>query len=274
MMLIRSGFVLLLSLIPMLLNAADTGADARSSAASDRKPSAVNFSARYKSLSTERAYQLQKAYVRNRVAHGVTMVGFKSGMTSEQTQKHFGVSTPITGVLIEPPLQGSNIVVPLAQAHALKVEQELAFRVSKVISNKVDTVEELKTYFDAIAPAIELPDLNFIGSDFTVLDIIANNAMVHKLIIGQWRKPNRNLDNIATSLYCDDKLVINQTSSKVLEGQWSTLLWMVNHVIAQGYTIRPGQILLTGAINGMHEAKACHYTADFGPLGIIRFVVR
>lgn len=273
MILIRSSLLLLLALMPVWSLATESSAN-RAPILTDRKPTAVNFSARYKSLSTERAYQLQKAFVRNRVAHGVTMVGFKAGMTTPETQAIFGINSPITGVLIEPPLQGSNIILSLDQAHDLRVEQEIAFRVSEVISSKVDDVESLKDYFDAIAPAVELPDLNFIASEFNGLDVIANNAMAYKLIIGQWRESSRDLDTVPTTLYCDERLLINQSSSKVLEGQWDALLWMVNHVISQGYTIQPGHILLTGAINGMHKATACHYTADFGALGVIRFIVR
>lgn len=271
---IQKGLLLLSLLLPLATQAVEKAdVSLQLPAGNDKKAAAVTFSARYKSLSIERAYQLQKAYVRNRVSHGVKMVGFKAGLTTQAAQQKFALNVPITGVLIEPPLQGDNITLELSDAHTLLVEQELAFRIAVPVTHKIKSVEQLKTHIDAVAPAIELPDMNFVAAEFTGLDIIANNAMVHKLILGQWAAADQDIEHIDVSLYCDDQLIASGVTGSLQNGQWKMLLWMVNHLLEQGYMLQPGQVLLTGATAGMHSAAACHYTADFAALGQIRFRV-
>ena len=44
-------------------------------------------------------------------------------------------------------------------------------------------------------------------------------------------------------------------------------------MLARGYTLEAGQILMTGSIGGMVPAQPGTYTATFGPLGEITFEI-
>jgi 2-keto-4-pentenoate hydratase len=46
--------------------------------------------------------------------------------------------------------------------------------------------------------------------------------------------------------------------------QWEALRWLVNTVLAEGYAIEPGQLLMTGALGGAHPASPGRYRAEFG----------
>jgi len=48
----------------------------------------------------------------------------------------------------------------------------------------------------------------------------------------------------------------------------------VNAVVADGYVLRPGQVLLTGAVGGMVPAEPGEYVADCGALGRLQFTLR
>lgn len=264
--------LLSLLLLPVMAYA-DEPADAHAQARAERR-AAVAFSKRYKKLGLERAYQLQKAYVRNQLTHDVRVVGFKAGLTSAGAPAKAGLNAPITGVLLEPAVDADRAVIRLADAWGLLLEAEMAFRVSTLISQPLD-INQLKQHVDAVAPAIELPDLSFEDTGFNGLDIIANNAMAYLFVLGDWQPLQQfgDVDDVSVRLQCADELVAEGESAGVYGGQWKALLWMVNQLVQQGYTIQPGQVLLTGAMTPMIKASACAYQADFGRLGRIRLVV-
>jgi 2-keto-4-pentenoate hydratase len=45
------------------------------------------------------------------------------------------------------------------------------------------------------------------------------------------------------------------------------LVWLVNTVLAQGYTLAAGHVLMTGSIGNMHPGAPGDYRAAFGTLG-------
>jgi 2-keto-4-pentenoate hydratase len=53
----------------------------------------------------------------------------------------------------------------------------------------------------------------------------------------------------------------------VMQGQLKALVWLVNTVLAQGYTLAAGHVLMTGSIGNMHPGAAGDYRAAFGTLG-------
>ena len=52
-----------------------------------------------------------------------------------------------------------------------------------------------------------------------------------------------------------------------MQGQLKALVWLVNTVLAQGYTLAAGHVLMTGSIGNMHPGAAGDYRAAFGTLG-------
>lgn len=239
-----------------------------------KKQSAVVFSKKIKNLDVKKAYHLQKAFVKNSVAKNVVIVGFKAGLTSEDAYSKQGLSEPISGVLLQKPLTGSKGVVSRGDTVNLMLEQEFAFQMSARISKKL-TEDELMSYVESVAPVIEIPDANFLSNDFTGLDIIANNALAYKLMIGDWQKLQsfKKLDAQQLSLSCDGKVLTQGKGSNALGSQSAALLWLINHMIDQGYEIQKGQVLLTGNLIKMTPAKPCVYLASYGDLGNLELLV-
>jgi 2-keto-4-pentenoate hydratase len=239
-----------------------------------KKQSAVVFSKKIKNLDVKKAYHLQKAFVKNSVAKGVVIVGFKAGLTSVDAYTDQSLSEPISGVLLQKPMRGDKAVISKEDALNLMLEQEVAYQISAPITKKL-TADVLGKYVGAIAPAIEIPDANFAHNDFNGKDIIANNALAYKVMIGEWQKPQsfKNLDALQLSLSCDGKILTQGKGSNALGGQSEALLWLINHIIEQGYQIQKGQVLLTGNLVKMIPAKPCVYQASFGALGNLELLV-
>ncbi len=58
------------------------------------------------------------------------------------------------------------------------------------------------------------------------------------------------------------------------DGALAAALELVNAAVAAGYELRPGQVLLSGAVGAMMPAEPGDYVADYGALGTLRFTVR
>lgn len=245
-------YSLLLSLLGLLWSAVAT--------ADDNAYGAIVFSKSYKGLNVAKAYQLQKAYVRNQASYGNAMVGFKAELNHSSKQKEYGLQAPITGIVMRSAVIDSGSQLSPAKNSQLMVKLGLSFKTAMAIRKPVASVDLLRPYFNKVALTLELPDFNF-NKEFNGLDVIANNAMANKIVLGEWQAIPKSVDAISYHLLCDEEVLLAAEHSKIGEGQWQTLLWMVNHLLDQGYTIRADQLLFTGGLGGMIEAQSCHYHA-------------
>lgn len=231
------------------------------------------FSPRFH-LTEAKSYRFQRAYVDNATSKGKVIQGYKAGITSEAAQQRFAIEKPITGVLLKTPkLADQTPVFKLAQSYQLFIELELAFQLKQDINEKLSSVDELKPAILAVAAAVELPDMSFPESNFNGFDIIANNALAYEAVIGPWHKDLSQINQQQVALYCGDEKLHEGVSSNALGDQWQALLWMVNHLQEQGFSLKAGQILLTGNLIELTQAKPCQYRGEFGDYGTINFGV-
>lgn len=236
--------------------------------------SAIVFSKNYKGLNVDKAYQLQKAFVRNQASYGNIMIGFKAELNTKEKQEEFGLTAPISGILMRSTRIDGAELISLEKSAANMIKIGLSFKTNKAIRKPVETIEQLKFYFSAVALTLEIPNFNFNGQRFNGLDVIANNAMADKILFAQWQTIPEHLDALSYQLSCDGKRILTSSGSEIGDGQWQTLLWLVNHVIDQGYTIRAEQFLFTGGLGDMLPLQACHYHASISSLGDLWLQVR
>lgn len=240
----------------------------------EKSAEAVIFSKRF-DLTESKAYQIQKAFVKNSIAKGAIEIGYKAGLTNAAAQKKFGIAEPISGVLLSPPARkgAKNTVFNLNDNYQLMIEIELAFRLKKNIS-KVITADEVETYIANFAPAIELPDMSFKETGFTGNDIIANNALAYDYIVGDSVEDISRINDITVSILCNGEKLTSGVSSVAMGDQKRALLWLINNLVDNGYSLRKGQVLLTGNLAAMLEAKPCDYVAKYSGLSDIQFTVQ
>lgn len=220
-------------------------------------------------LTIERAYDVQTRIVREKL-DGAKPVGFKAGLTSKAAQKRFNAPGPIAGVLLVPASQTPRDL-SLSTLRGLHLELEVAFRLGKRIEKRLTDIDELKARIDGIAPAFEMPNLDYESSgDLTALDIVASNVAAAYFASGEFVAATRRDPNQLTArLVCDGKEANVGTARDAMGDQWAAALWLVNTMIDQGWTLEPGQILLTGALGKMVRAEPGTCIGDFGEWGTL-----
>lgn len=220
-------------------------------------------------LTIESAYRVQRDLVRRRLA-GARPAGFKAGLTSPPSQARFHAAGPIAGVLPVPPSQ-TPAVLHLSKLRGLNIETEVALRVSMPIRQRLADVNEMKQHVDGIAAAIELPNLDYTTpAQLTALDIVASNVAAAYFLVGEFESPQRRDPNAAAPrLTCAGKEVNAGQARDALGDQWQAALWLVNTMVEQGWSIEPGQILMTGALGRMVPAQPGHCIASYGDWGTL-----
>lgn len=223
------------------------------------------------------AYAAQRDRVTEHL-RGRTPAGFKAGLTAKAGQREFGVDEPVAGVLW--PGGGMDAAaapatVSLAGFRQPMLEQELAFRISARIDRPLSDIRELRRHVDRVYPALELPDLGFgQGGGLTGTGIIAANVGASRFVLGQgFNAADVDINAVFAELERDGELLQKADATAVMKNQWRALLWLVNRTVNNGWTIEPGQILLTGAMGAMLPLQAGRYVANYGELGRIELVV-
>src|SRR3989304_1287486 len=196
------------------------------------------LSDQYPELDVETAYLVQRAYVKRKLSDD-QIAGFKAGLTSEESQKKFGVTFPVSSVLFASGKKLDSPVINKSMFKMLMIETEIGFTDLKKVK---------------------------------VADIIASNVSSSQFIVGTEKDAKSlDLDNITVTLSLNGQIVNQGKGSDTLGDQWNAALWLVNAITKQGWKIEPGYILITGVLGKMIPRKEGKYAADFGSLGGINF---
>jgi 2-keto-4-pentenoate hydratase len=226
-------------------------------------------------LTLEKAYVLQNNLANAILAKGDKIGGYKAGLTSEATQKRFGVDVPLLGLLFKSGELGPDAVVDRKDFVRLFIENEVGYVVGQQISQSVKDVDSLKKLIKEVFPAVELPDLRFADmKEVKGPDIVADAVGATYIVGKKIPVDQADVDKVEVTLTCDGNVVNQGKASDVLGDQWKALLWLVNGVVAQGWTLEPGQILITGAMGNMIAGKPGKYGGKWGQLGTLSWTVK
>ena len=224
------------------------------------------------------AYALQRKLVAKLESDGGWggVYGYKAALTAVPAQQAMGINEPIIGVVFEHAAYQADSATTVATDRLVLLETEVGFTLRKEITAPVAKDD----VFDAIACCsgmIELASPN-LQQRPTSADLIANNAASYGCISGASTAypTDIDIDALPVSLTCIDaeqQALHTAMAGSVMAGQRDALIWLINQILAQGYELRPGHVLMTGSIGSMHPGKPGRYRADFGALGELTFAL-
>ncbi len=219
------------------------------------------------------AYQVQKIKVEN---SGKSIIGYKAGLTSKAGQAKFGVSEPVAGVLFQDGLSHSRQAYQLNDYKKLMLETEIGFVINSDLEHTLSKPQHLYKLIEAVVPVIELPNLDYpdistvTGHELIETNVASNHVLVGaKISIG-----DININQIQTQLSRNGQILIKGKATDAMGDQMVALHWLVNTLIKSGYSLKEGDILITGALGKMIPAERGQYDADFGQLGKLSFSIR
>ncbi len=226
------------------------------------------------SLTIDHAYAIQEALRAELERRGERPIGWKLGATSPSGQAVMGVKEPACGFLLSGQY-ASGAEVSVSGFANLGVEVEVAFRMRMKLVGPGVTADSALLAVEGALPALELPDFVFAGSP-RAADFIANSVHAKAIVLGSPLTPLRGLDLALEGVVYEHngEIVGTHTAAEVMENPLNALAWLANHLETRGLALKPGDVVMSGAISKILRPKSGDtIRARFTRLGSVRIKV-
>ncbi|MFG0214606.1 2-keto-4-pentenoate hydratase [Brevibacillus porteri] len=236
----------------------------------------VKLTAEYPELTVEDGYCIQNELVSLKLEQGHRIFAAKMGLTSQAKMKQMNVHEPIRGYILDY-MNIEDGILPINELIHPKVEAEIAFVLSEDLEGPGITEAHVLVSTDYVVPALEIIDSRYAQFQFTLPDVIADNASSSRVFIGStWRKPDElELDLVGVTLSINGELKDLGAGAAVLGHPARSVAMLANMLAREGRKLHKGDLILSGGITGSHQLQEGDVvSAKWGGLGSIEFVVK
>lgn len=232
------------------------------------------FSERFSGAGISEAEIAQKAYVSG-ILGKKGFAGIKGAVVGKGGQDMFEIDGPLSAVLFRDGWLDAKETpeVPIREGASPGIETELGIVFGERVDSPIPDVETLKKKVRAIVPVIELPagKHNWSAKPMAT-DLVASNVDSDKYIVGEACVDLAvDLDSVPVKLYSGGRILNDTTGGDARNGQWWNFLRQVNWAVENGYSLSPGDLVITGALGKIVREGAGKYRAEYGQLGEIEF---
>jgi 2-oxo-3-hexenedioate decarboxylase len=227
-------------------------------------------------LTVEQAYEIQEQLVQLKLEQGYEIVGPKMGLTSQAKMKQMNVNEPIYGYVFDYMVVSGNEISMKDYIHP-KVEAEIAFILGKDIEGPGVTGAQVLAATEYVLPALEIIDSRYKDFQFTLPDVVADNASSSGVVFGNTlKRPDEfELDLVGVTLSINGQIRDLGAGAAVLGHPANSVAMLANMLARKGLKLKAGQVILTGGITGAVMLQAGDtVTAKFGGMGTVDFIVK
>jgi 2-oxo-3-hexenedioate decarboxylase len=245
--------------------------------AETEKREVVKITAEQPELTVQDAYKIQEELVAIKLGLGHKIIGPKMGLTSEAKMKQMKVEEPIYGYVFDYMDVTNEGVISLSELIHPKVEAEIAFVLGSDIEGPNITAEDVLAATEYVVPALEIIDSRYENFNFTLTDVIADNASSSRVVFGKkFTNPaGIDLDLVGVTLEINGDVKDVGAGAAVLGHPANSIAMLANMLARKGEKLRLGEIILSGAITGaVMLSSGDAVTAKLDGLGDVSFVVR
>lgn len=218
------------------------------------------------------AYAVQAELTRRRVTRGEQLVGRKIGLTSKAVQAQLGVDQPDYGALFAGMEVACSGVVATDRLIAPRVEAEVAFVLGRDLDRDVIGAADLLRAVDFALPALEIVDSRIADWEIGIVDTVADNGSSARFVLGtEPRRLDRlDLATAGMAMTANGATISIGCGAACLGHPVHAALWLARAMAAAGEPLRAGDVVLTGALGPMVDARAGMLVeariAGFGPV--------
>jgi len=215
-------------------------------------------------ITLEWAMKIQADYVALISKEYGPPIGYKAGLTNVAVQEKFGVSHPLRGTLLEKMLFKTGVELEASFGVRPFHEGDLILRVGDESINQAQSIEDVIKYVDAAIPFIELPDIIFSkqvkinGPALAAINVGARYGVMGEPVpieaTATWIE---RLKNFKLQVLDENGNVLAEgTGSNLLDHPLNVVLWLRNSMLAEGKSLKKGDLLSLGTITNLMPAKA------------------
>lgn len=198
------------------------------------------------SLDPISGYRVQALLAERRFARGEKQSGVKMGFTSRAKARQMGVDEPICGRLTTGmELVPGERVSPGSFIHP-RVEPEVVFLLSRALSPGEPPSQVVRA-IDAVACGIELIDSRYVDFEFSLADVIADNASASRYLVGPWHRWPMDVGNLGVLLEMNGRVVEIGSTAAILGEPTRALIRAAELALELGTEVEAGWVMLAGA---------------------------
>ena len=236
-----------------------------------KRVSIAPVSIAFPGLSVDDAYAVQMRNVERSLAAGALISGKKIGLTSLAMQELLGVDEPDYGHLFDS-MEVSGGAIERSTMLQPRVEAEVAFILKDDLTGPGLSAADVLAATECLVGALEIVDSRISDWKITLVDTVADNASSGRYVLGSKRLAPGEIDHIAEGmrLFRNDELQNSGSGKAVLGDPAYCVAWLANKLSAYGVGLHKGEVVLSGALSAMVEARAGDvFRADFDSLGSV-----
>jgi 2-oxo-3-hexenedioate decarboxylase len=235
--------------------------DAELIALAERLESAVRdraeidrITAEYADLTVDEAYSIQQALMRFAERRGDRVVALKGGLTSKAKQITMGVHEPIYGFITESMVLDEGEPLKIGELIHPRAEPEIAMFLRSDLRGPGVTPEQVLEATEAVAPAIEIIDSRYRNFNFTLVDVVADNASSSRIVVSSQRMKPSDLDLRLLGMVFEKNGEVVETGAgaAILGHPAIAVAWMANKLAEVGRYLPAGQFVMPGAVANAH----------------------
>ncbi len=223
-------------------------------------------------MAVEDAYAVQTAWLERKLAAGEELAGRKVGLTAKAMQEQLGVREPDFGFLLRSMLVPSGSTLARGDFLRPRVEPEIGFWLGRELRGPGVTVEQVLAATRGVSAALEIVDSRIADWRIKLVDTIADNGSSARAVTSERVVDVGGLD-LATEpvvLLRNDQEVGRGSGADVLGHPAEAVAWLANTLARFGEALRPGQLVLPGAMCASVFAEAGEtFRAEFPHLGVV-----
>jgi 2-keto-4-pentenoate hydratase len=235
----------------------------------------------YGTFSIEQAYGIQALMAEELSKKLGNVSGYKVAYASKAAQEQFGVDEPASGPLFRLQRVPSGSKLPASAFMEITLETEIAFTIGKRIDRPVTKVEKLKNHVKWVHAAFDAGDYRFVSGPTkpTPQDAIATGVGAHFHVLGPGVAPaEADVDSVTLKLMRNGETIAESPATNVMGSPWNSLLWLANKLTAEGGTLEPGDVVVSGTAAPAYKATGRklkgNYKGDCGALGRVTLTIR
>ena len=234
------------------------------------------LSLKYPTAGMDDAYAIQADWVKNKLAAGRKIIGWKIGLTSKAMQSALNITTPDSGVLFDDMLFADGALIPPSRLIQPRVEAEIAFAMKAPLKGPHVTASDVMAATDYVVPSLEILDTRILRVDpvtkkaRTIVDTISDNAANAGIVLGtqKWKPNEFDLRWVGAIVSKNGEVEETGLGAGVLNDPALGIAWLANRLAQYGDSISAGQIVLSGSfIRPVETSHGNLIEADFGKFG-------
>ena len=206
----------------------------------------------------EKAYAVQAINTAFRIAQGAKPIGSKIGLTAPVVQKQLGVDQPDFGMLWQDKEVDNGGVISIKELMQPRAEAELAFVLGQDLTSEQLTAVDIISAVDYALASIEIVGSRIKNWDIKITDTIADNASASHWVVGHQPVKLENIDLLNCKMVMKNHGVIvsEGVGKNCLNSPINATLWLARQLVKMGTPMQAGDVILTGALGPMVNAKA------------------